>query len=88
MTHGNPLVAGFFDEATNTISYVVQDPASPACAIIDSVLDIDYAAGRVGHARHHQPQPEQQAGQQLQRDTHLSPRSHGGRQRPSPPPSP
>ncbi len=50
MTHGNPLVAGFFDEATNTISYVVQDPASPACAIIDSVLDIDYAAGRVGHA--------------------------------------
>ena len=50
MTHGNPLVAGFFDEATNTISYVVQDPASPACAIIDSVLDIDYAAGRIGHA--------------------------------------
>jgi len=50
MTHGNPLVTGFFDDATNTISYVVQDPASPACAIIDSVLDIDYAAGRIGHA--------------------------------------
>jgi len=42
-----PLVTGFFDPATNTISYVVQDPASPACAIIDSVMDIDYAAGRI-----------------------------------------
>ncbi len=42
-----PLVTGFFDPATNTISYVVQDPASLACAIIDSVMDIDYAAGRI-----------------------------------------
>ncbi len=42
-----PLVKGFFDEATHTISYVVKDPASRACAIIDSVLDIDYAAGRI-----------------------------------------
>lgn len=50
MTASNPLVTGFFDAATNTISYVVQDPASPACAIVDSVLDIDYAAGRIGHA--------------------------------------
>ncbi|MGQ3028850.1 MAG: MBL fold metallo-hydrolase, partial [Ferrovibrionaceae bacterium] len=50
MTANNPLVTGFFDAATNTISYVVQDPASPACAIVDSVLDIDYAAGRIGHA--------------------------------------
>jgi glyoxylase-like metal-dependent hydrolase (beta-lactamase superfamily II) len=45
-----PLVTGFFDPATNTISYVVQDPASPACAIIDSVMDIDYAAGRITYA--------------------------------------
>ncbi len=43
-----PLVSGFFDEPTNTISYVVQDPVSRACAIIDPVLDIDYAAGRLG----------------------------------------
>ncbi|MEM9717217.1 MAG: MBL fold metallo-hydrolase [Pseudomonadota bacterium] len=43
----NPIVTGFFDEATNTISYVVQDPDSLACAIIDSVMDIDYAAGRI-----------------------------------------
>lgn len=42
----NPTVTGFFDEATNTISYVVQDPSGLACAIIDSVLDFDQAAGR------------------------------------------
>lgn len=42
-----PLVKGFFDESTNTISYVVEDPSSKACAIIDSVMDIDYAAGRI-----------------------------------------
>ncbi|WP_216842455.1 MBL fold metallo-hydrolase [Tabrizicola piscis] len=42
-----PKVTGFFDAATNTISYVVQDPASKACAIVDSVMDIDYAAGRI-----------------------------------------
>jgi len=42
-----PEVTGFFDPATNTISYVVRDPASEACAVIDSVMDIDYAAGRI-----------------------------------------
>ncbi len=42
-----PEVKGFFDPATNTISYVVRDPASTACAIVDSVMDIDYAAGRI-----------------------------------------
>ncbi|MBU2583630.1 MAG: MBL fold metallo-hydrolase [Alphaproteobacteria bacterium] len=42
-----PDVKGFFDKATNTISYVVKDPASNACAVIDSVMDIDYAAGRI-----------------------------------------
>lgn len=42
-----PEVAGFFDPETNTISYVVKDPRSSACAIIDSVLDIDYASGRL-----------------------------------------
>ena len=41
-----PIVTHFFDEPTNTFSYVVQDPDSSACAIIDSVLDFDYAAGR------------------------------------------
>ena len=42
-----PDVKGFFDPATNTISYVVKDPGSSACAVIDSVMDIDYAAGRI-----------------------------------------
>jgi glyoxylase-like metal-dependent hydrolase (beta-lactamase superfamily II) len=42
-----PQVHPFFDDQSNTISYVVKDPASSACAIIDSVLDIDYAAGRI-----------------------------------------
>ena len=44
-----PHVQGFFDEATNALSYVVRDPASSACAIIDPVLDIDYAAGHISH---------------------------------------
>jgi glyoxylase-like metal-dependent hydrolase (beta-lactamase superfamily II) len=41
-----PLVQAFFDEATFTVSYVVRDPNSSACAIIDSVLDYDAASGR------------------------------------------
>jgi glyoxylase-like metal-dependent hydrolase (beta-lactamase superfamily II) len=44
-----PLVKAFFDEPTNTISYVVRDPDSNACAVIDSVMDIDYAAGRIAY---------------------------------------
>ena len=41
-----PDVTTFFDEPTNTASYVVKDPNSSACAIIDSVLDLDFLAGR------------------------------------------
>lgn len=41
-----PVVRSFFDPDTYTISHVVRDPASRACAIIDSVLDFDPAAGR------------------------------------------
>ncbi|MEL7429826.1 MAG: MBL fold metallo-hydrolase [Pseudomonadota bacterium] len=44
-----PDVKAFFDEATNTISYVVRDPDSKACAVIDSVMDIDYFAGKITH---------------------------------------
>ncbi|WP_273501174.1 MBL fold metallo-hydrolase [Paracoccus sphaerophysae] len=44
-----PDVQAFFDPATNTISYIVKDPTSDACAIVDSVMDIDYAAGRITH---------------------------------------
>jgi glyoxylase-like metal-dependent hydrolase (beta-lactamase superfamily II) len=39
-------VSAFFDEATFTVSYVVKDPTSNACAIVDSVLDFDYSSGR------------------------------------------
>lgn len=40
----HPLVQDFFDEATNTFSYVVSDPMTKRCAIIDSVLDYDAAS--------------------------------------------
>ena len=43
----HPDVTAFFDDATNTVTYVVSDPETRACAIIDSVMDIDYAAGRI-----------------------------------------
>lgn len=41
-----PIVDAFFDEATNTVSYIVREPEGQSCAIIDSVLDYDQAAGR------------------------------------------
>ena len=41
-----PAVQSFFDEATNTVSYVVRDPATQTCAVIDSVLDFDAPSGR------------------------------------------
>ncbi|MCB2136198.1 MAG: MBL fold metallo-hydrolase [Rhodobacteraceae bacterium] len=41
-----PSVTSFFDDATNTVTFVVKDPGSTTCAIIDSVLDFDYASGR------------------------------------------
>jgi glyoxylase-like metal-dependent hydrolase (beta-lactamase superfamily II) len=44
-----PEVTHFFDEQSNTFSYVVKDPHSNACAIVDSVLDIDYPAGRLSY---------------------------------------
>lgn len=42
-----PEVTTFFDEPTNTLSYVVRDPASKACAVIDSVMDLDYPSGSI-----------------------------------------
>lgn len=42
-----PEVQAFFDEATNTISYLIKDPTSNSCALVDTVMDIDYAAGRI-----------------------------------------
>lgn len=45
-----PVVKSFFDEPTNTVSYVVHDTATHDAAIIDSVLDYDPAAGRTSFA--------------------------------------
>ena len=39
-------VEGFFDPATSTVSYLVLDPASRRCALVDSVLDYDPKSGR------------------------------------------
>ena len=47
----NPDVEAFFDAATNTISYIVADPNSSACAIYDSVLGIDYPAGQLSYVQ-------------------------------------
>ena len=44
--HLAPQVTAFFDEGTNTVTYVVRDSGTRACAVIDSVLDFDYASGR------------------------------------------
>lgn len=44
-----PDVEAFYDEQTNTFSYVVRDPDSSACAIIDSVLDFDYPSATVSY---------------------------------------
>jgi glyoxylase-like metal-dependent hydrolase (beta-lactamase superfamily II) len=44
-----PMVEAFFDQHTNTISYVVRDPGSTACAIVDPVMEFDVASGRLAH---------------------------------------
>ncbi len=46
LTVVKPDVQSFFDEPTNTVSYVVTDPVSKSCAIIDTVLVFDHASGR------------------------------------------
>ena len=48
MSKTTPIKA-FFNAPTNTVSYVVSDPESGACAIYDSVLDFDYNAGRIDY---------------------------------------
>jgi glyoxylase-like metal-dependent hydrolase (beta-lactamase superfamily II) len=43
-------VEGFFDAATSTVTWLVLDPASRRCAIVDSVLDYDAKSGRTSSA--------------------------------------
>jgi glyoxylase-like metal-dependent hydrolase (beta-lactamase superfamily II) len=45
-----PDVKALFDEQSNTISYVVKEPDSTSCAVIDPVMEFDYAAGRLTYA--------------------------------------
>ena len=42
-----PEVFSYFDETTNAACYILKDPSSNSCAVIDSILDFDLAAGRV-----------------------------------------
>lgn len=44
------LVTKFFEEDSSTFSYVVQDPESNACAVIDSALNFDYASGTISYS--------------------------------------
>lgn len=44
---GTPIIRAFFDEPTNTVSYLVADPATKKAAIIDPVFDYDHASGTV-----------------------------------------
>ena len=43
----DPEVFDFFDEKTNAASYIVKDPSSSKCAVIDSVLDFDVTSGTI-----------------------------------------
>lgn len=47
--HQHPDVTAFFDPQSNTISYLVKDPQSNSCAIVDAVMQFDYAAGRLSY---------------------------------------
>lgn len=47
VTAPKPEVFPFFDKDTATFSYVVKDPSSSACAVIDAVMDIDYPSGTI-----------------------------------------
>ena len=42
-----PFIRAFFDEPTNTVSYIVADPDTKQAAFIDPVLDYDHKAGSV-----------------------------------------
>jgi len=44
-----PVVKAFFDKITFTLSYLVKDPDSNSCAIIDPVLDFEYASGSLSY---------------------------------------
>jgi glyoxylase-like metal-dependent hydrolase (beta-lactamase superfamily II) len=48
--HNRPIIRAFFDEPTNTVSYLVHDPATKRAAVVDPVLDYDHRTGKAGTA--------------------------------------
>lgn len=46
----NPIVKGFYDDTTGTVTYVVYEKPGSVCAIVDPVLDYDPKAGRTSTA--------------------------------------
>ena len=51
MNTRTPEVYSYFDENTNAACYILKDPNSNSCAVIDSILDFEVAAGRT-HTSH------------------------------------
>src|SRR3546814_15437236 len=45
-----PVIKGYFDHDTFTVTYVAYDPATHEAAVIDPVLDFDPSSGRTSHA--------------------------------------
>ncbi|MBF9233805.1 MBL fold metallo-hydrolase [Microvirga alba] len=45
-SHAQPIIRAFFDEPTNTVSYLVADPATRKAAVVDPVLDYDHRSGK------------------------------------------
>src|SRR5579871_2017831 len=50
MVSSDPIVRSFFDEPTNTVSYLVFDPATKRAAVVDPVLDYEAATGHASTA--------------------------------------
>jgi glyoxylase-like metal-dependent hydrolase (beta-lactamase superfamily II) len=50
MVMGNLRVKAFFDEPTNTASYLLWDNATKAAAVVDPVLDFDHKSGEASVA--------------------------------------
>jgi len=64
---GAPVIRGFFDEPTNTISYLLADPSSGKAAIIDPVFDYDHNSGTVDtHSVRAMLQAASEAGYQVE----------------------
>lgn len=45
VSQGTPIVAGFFEKQTSSVQYIVADPETRKCAVIDPVLDFDSNSG-------------------------------------------